>query len=611
MKRAFRLVLVAMVLGVLGLAPARHTTAATTPSLASLMPADTFSFVEIRTDDPANRLAAIEGFLRSANIPSDMLTSFDRALTQALGRPASFAKDIAPWLGNHVASGTYIPDTAIDSLFTRRPFTGTSFEAYFLLEVKDDAAADAFLKDVMASTNKSGAKLTPKPDQIGDSPATLYLDDKGAPTLARWKGYLAVGGPSVAHLVDTLKNKKPTLDADPNYRTVIGMLKPDNAVTMYLKAPITPPAYVVVLALLGPSIGNIFQNIVRNLTTPVANPTATPSPTPSPTPVPEVFELASLFRNLGASGLGFYGDAKTASIDFAFHINPDNLQKTFTLLKVPATVQLATPAKSISLQMADRISNKAVFVMIGSDLAQTVRNGLTLAQAGGKLIDLISGSQSSASSSVDAIYGQLQLNLKQLFDLDLNQDVLSWLGGDYALYTLRGPTGIQPGPGGLPFEQVLLVDSTDAAKTQNFLDKLNAGLGKLSGTAPVQGSTGLFSFQTGASSPGINYGLIKNTFVVGTSGGSTDAASAARGDGTLAQDAQWKAAIASLPKSYQNVWYVDMTRLGSWLNDATAQSRSPSDKQTAALVNLFQSAVLYSTDFGSGNSLTTITLFLK
>src|SRR5262245_49697832 len=359
MKRAFRLVLVAIVVGVLGLSPARHTSAASMPSLASLMPTGAFAFVEFRTDDPTSRLTAIEGFLRSANIPSEMLTSFDKALTQALGRPASFAKDIAPWLGDRVAMGMYVPDAMIDSMFTRRPLTGSQpTESLFLAEVKDDGAADAFLKEVVTSVTKTGPRMTARQDTVAGGTATLYVDDAGSPIMARWKGYLAVGGPPVARLLDSIKNKKPMLDADPSYRTVTGMLKPDNAGTLYLRAPISPPAYVVVLAFLGPAIGNIFQNIVRDLmTTPGPYPTATPSPTPTPTPAPEVFELLSLLKDLGASGLGFYGDSKSANIDFAFHINPDNLQKTFTLLKVPATVQLAAPAKSISLQMADRISN--------------------------------------------------------------------------------------------------------------------------------------------------------------------------------------------------------------------------------------------------------------
>jgi hypothetical protein len=609
--RALRFVLIALILIVLGVAPASRTIAATTPSLATLMPADVFIFAEFRTDDLTNRLAAIETFLGKANISSNIVSSFDRALTQAFGRPASLAKDVVPWLGDRIAMGMFVPDSMFDAVFTRRSLSsGSPAETLFLATVNDEAAADAFLKEVIASLGKSGPTVTTKSDTVAGNPATLYVDGSGGPIMMRWKGYLAVGGPPVAHLLDTMNNKKATLDADPSYRTVAGMLKPDNAATIYVRAPFSPPGYVVFLALMGPAIGNIFENIVRDLRmTPGPNPTATPTPTPTPTPAPALFELASTFRNLGVSAMGFYGDAKTASVDFAFHVNPDNLQKTFTLLKVPATVQLAAPAKSISLQMADRISNKAIFVAIGSDLAQLTRNGLVLAQVVQKLLVVVGGVPSS--SSVEASYAQAQATLKQLFELDLDKDVFSWMGGDFALYSMRAPASTAPAPGALPFDQVLLVDATDSAKAQSFLDKLNTGIGKLGGASPTQGSSGLFTFQMSPSAPGIGYGLIKNTFVLGTSGGSADAASAVRGDGTLTSSPDWKEATAALPKAYQHVWYVNMAQLGAWLQELATQSRSSSDQQTATLVGQFKSAILYSTDLGGGSSLTTLTLFMK
>src|SRR5438445_7970458 len=102
----------------------------------------------------------------------------------------------------------YVPDTALDSMFTRHVYTGSPLEVYFLADVKDDAAADAFLKEVI----KTGPKLTSKDDTLAGVPATLFLDDKNVPVLARWKGYIALGTPSMAHFLDSLNTKKATLD---------------------------------------------------------------------------------------------------------------------------------------------------------------------------------------------------------------------------------------------------------------------------------------------------------------------------------------------------------------------------------------------------------------
>jgi hypothetical protein len=98
---------------------------------------------------------------------------------------------------------------------------------------------------------------------------------------------------------------------------------------------------------------------------------------------------------------------------------------------------------------------------------------------------------------------------------------------------------------------------------------------------------------------------------VSNSSGLTAAANAARGDGTLASDANWKDATALLPESYQHIWYVDMTKLGAALRDFTSQNGSSGDQRTVAVINLFKSMILYSTDLGGGSSLTTVVLTLQ
>src|SRR5262249_31356553 len=162
-------------------------------------------------------------------------------------------------------------------------------------------------------------------------------------------------------------------------------LKPNNIAVTYTNTPMSPISYVVLLSLLGPSIGNIFQNIVRSLETPGPNPTDTPTPTPTPTPLPQSMDVANTILDTGATAVGLYGDAHSISTDWAFYVKPDSPQKLLTLLKVQAQVDLKEPAKTISLHMADQISSKAVFVILGSDLSTMTKNAITLTRMGAAL----------------------------------------------------------------------------------------------------------------------------------------------------------------------------------------------------------------------------------
>jgi hypothetical protein len=279
--------------------------------------------------------------------------------------------------------------------------------------------------------------------------------------------------------------------------------------------------------------------------TPGAVPTATPSPTPTPTPAPELFQLASTFKNLGATGIGIYGDAKTISMDVAFYVDPAGLQKVFNLIKMPVEVQLQAPAKSISLRQADQISNQALFVAIGSDLAQWFKNGLTLARGVAKLVDLMSGSSSSSASGLESGYAMLESSLKQMYGVDLNTDILSWLGGEFAFYATFD-VGVATRS---PFNAVMLIRATNTQKATTFVTKFNSAMMKLSGSSTTSPSDGLFtipaaSLATGSAmsttGPTIGYGLIKDTLLITTGEGLSAAANAVRGDGTLSSDADLK-----------------------------------------------------------------------
>src|SRR5262249_35837509 len=108
--------LIALVSAFVNMSP-RPSLAATSPSLATLMPADTFSFTEINTSDLPNRVKDFQGLLARVGIPATLVNDLNKSLTTSLGRPASVEKDIYPWLGDRIGIGVYVPSSVFEALF--------------------------------------------------------------------------------------------------------------------------------------------------------------------------------------------------------------------------------------------------------------------------------------------------------------------------------------------------------------------------------------------------------------------------------------------------------------------------------------------------------------
>ncbi|MEP7288570.1 MAG: DUF3352 domain-containing protein [Chloroflexota bacterium] len=623
----FILLIIAMV-SMVGTTPMNRTKA-TPLSLAAMMPADMSAYAELRTSDMPSTLVIISSLLKKTNLPfpPNLFSDVDRSMSQAFGRTASVEQDVLPWVGESAAIGLYVPEKLIDYGLTGRqyPASDPQPDVLILATVKDETAADAFVQGLITAGSQPDHKLTASLDKIGTDTVIVYSDDKDDAVMARWKGYLAFGSHAVSRLLDTLKNHKPTLADNPSYQKVTGMLKPNNLVTVYYRSLLISGA---ALALTGPAIGNIFDNIVAGLQTPLGVPTATPTPTPTPTPAPETLALADAFKNLGATAIGGYGDTKMLSLDVASYVDPANLTKVFALLKIPADVQVETPAPPISIKLADRIPDTALAVIIGSNLAQLIQNGRAAANAVVKFNNLISRQPNSSTpdmNSIEATYGQIEGTLKLGFDLDLSKDVLGWLDGEFALYMTYNPNSDLSSGGSWPFDNSLLIDTangTDAANAENFLTKLNKGLPGMGVTLPVRVTRRLYIYNPtkDGTGPTIGYGLVKNGFVVSTGSGlklTANSAKAMQGDvtmdgtiGALAADANWQDTIALLPKAYQHVWYVNLQQLGETLKAAGSQG-NPSTQQVEDLVAVFKSALMYSTDFGGGSSMTTFALLFK
>jgi hypothetical protein len=88
----------------------------------------------------------------------------------------------------------------------------------------------------------------------------------------------------------------------------------------------------------------------------------------------------------------------------------------------------------------------------------------------------------AAKPETQQVFTQMRQSFTQSTQLDLDKDVFSWMGGEYALGLMPTSTGITAQAG---FGGGLTIDSTDRATTDNTMTKL-ANLAKASGVSVEQ-----------------------------------------------------------------------------------------------------------------------------
>ncbi|MHB8627812.1 MAG: DUF3352 domain-containing protein [Aggregatilineales bacterium] len=597
MKRILSLALiVAVAFSAIGLAS--HPAAAqSSSSPAMLMPADTAVYAEVNTGKLTDSINMIVGILNKAGLPVTADQAFnhiDQGLTQALQHKVSFQTDIQPWLGDRAAFGIEINDAMIQN-----PSAKTQPPVLAIVNVKDDAAADKFLTDTLNSIQQKGVSFTKTTDQVNGQTATLYANEFFKVTLAHLPGELALGTTAaINNMLDVVKNNKPTLGADAKFQKTMALLKPDSNFTLF----VSPSA--LKLAAAG------YINAMRSFN--FGSLTGTPMPTPP--------ALSNLMQQLNVLDvyngivLGLRASGKTFAFDLGESYDPAKLSTFASQYGFSAADMTLQP---LSGKLAAQIPSKAVGVLIGSNLGhfyQLFRKELNAFSA----MPTMSARQKQQFDQIQRGLAQFEQALKSNFNLDIDQDVLSWLGGDFGLYSVLNPNGDMAtlSHGQFPFDTVLIVSASDSAKAQSFVDKLNAGLPKL-GITPATAGTGLYTLPVGKQVK-LGYGVSNGAFLLTTSGTLNLASAATAGTDSLSSGSTpWKNATANLPSNVTELGFLDLSQIGSYIQGITAahaSNTSNADQGTRmglALFNEFESALFYSTAPDTGSAVASFQLNLK
>jgi hypothetical protein len=597
LKRTFSIVvLVAIAFALVGIAPVPTEAQATNWPNANLLPAETALYFDIRFADYEKTLKFVLDTIEkvTGTRPANIYDQLNQGL-QVLGREVTVEKDILPWIGDHITVAMVITDEQLKQFETDRASAMLALSnpnILALVAVKNDAAASKFIEEAIA---KAPAALQTTTDTIGANKATIYKESgpcesrKNCGTLVVTKGFIA-GGTSGAidNLLTSLKTKKATLAQNANFEKMMKTLKPNNLFTLY----IAPRLFQLQIAM--------TQAMMRSMPSILATQPAGGAATPDAS-AQNMELLKAALGAINGTAMGAYMDNKVLGLDFVQSVNMEALIKLYKDLGLSENVLKNLTPKAIESKLASQIPAKALAAVISSGLPQLyegLKEGLSIS---GKMMEGMMPGMGRMPrggmpdfQDIQRGFEQFEAALKVAFDLDLRQDVFSWMSGEFALYMLYNPGGsLAKMPNGQtwPFDHTLLFQTSDAAKTKSFLTKLNAGIEKTAKLKPTSAGQDLYQVEP-SNGPAIAYGLVGNTFLVTTGSGLSATSAAIKGDGVMSNDAAWKKALTTMIKPTSQVWFINFTQITPLVKSIVAlqNDQRASTKQGLAFLDLLESA---------------------
>lgn len=586
MKRILTLALMVVVAFTAIGIPSHPAAAQTATSPATMMPADTAFYAEVNTGKLNDVITMFAGILSKAGVPltaDQVYSSIDQALSQALKHNVSFQTDIQSWLGDRAGVGVEITPAMLQGS------SGASQPPVLaIVNVKDDARADKFLGDTLNTIQQMGVSFTKSSDHVNNQLVTLYANQFLNLTLAHLPGELALGTtPAVNTMLDDLKNNQPTLGADPKFQKTMALLSSDSDISLFLNPAVIKAGLSAYMAAFSSSFGSL-------------------SGTPAPAASNNMQQALNVLDAYNGLAMDLRAANKTLAVDVATSFDSAKLASAMSAFGFSSA---ATQMQPLSGKLPAQIPSNATFFFSSSNLARIYATIQAEISAMSKQPNL-SARQKQQIAQMQQRLTQFEQGLKSAFNLDLAQDVLSWLGGDYGVYGVLDPnsdlSSITHQP--FPLDIVLIVSASDVTKAQSFVDKLNAGL-KARGLTATAAGTGLYTLTVPSAKGAVKlgYGVSNGAFLLTTAGALAAASAATGGTNTLStSNTSWKNATASLPSGVTALGFVDLSQIGTFVQGMMAAQSSSSGNQdtriAGALFNEFESVLFYSATAGDGSA---------
>ncbi|WP_310483426.1 DUF3352 domain-containing protein [Chamaesiphon sp. VAR_48_metabat_403] len=172
----------------------------------------------------------------------------------------------------------------------------------------------------------------------------------------------------------------------------------------------------------------------------------------------------------------------------------------------------------------------------------------------------------AAQPTTQQAFNQMRQSFTQSTQLDLDKDVMSWMGGDYTMGMMPVSTGITAAAG---FGGVLTIDSTDRAVTDSTMTKLT-NLAKGSGLTvePRQvGSAQVFDIKAPAGQGTLfSYGWLSDkSLSIAVGDGLMDKIATRSGE-SIERAANFTTAMGAMPSQKQSYAYIDIEKVYGLVN---------------------------------------------
>jgi hypothetical protein len=529
-------------------------------ALADYFPTDTVLYANVRTADlrtNIDTLMALAGKLGGAPMP-DAFQQLDAGLTQFLGRSASLEKDVLPWLGDHVGIGFILSDADMNSLTTLMSGGGQNAKIVAVVEITDQAAGDAFLKETMTRVQTMDPVMKTNEMQVGGGTATVYAS--ATYSILQAEGFLAIGTPAgITELVNVANTKPATLAADTGFVTTMGLLQPDNLSNLYISPRLYDGVFQLVGMMMGSSSGSAGQQMQA---------------------------LKNVFTAINGQAYGIHLDSKTLRLDVVQSFDGARLKTALQgVYGTSGTISsLARPA--LSATWADKVPGNALLtVALSGGLSEIYQQVKDYVSNASLLMGPAQASQAAKS------FDQIEAMSKAMLDLDLQADVFSWMTGEVVFYVTYNPNSVLNTPtssssSAMPFDFTFLIKTGDPQKTTSFIQKLNTALPKMGGVTIKDMGDGFYTLGPKSGDGYYSYGLSSDTFVLTTSSGLAGTTAALKGTNALSASGAWTNARQGAPADSFAVGYVSMEQLVSTISAMTPANSTSSQSTQQMLTSL-------------------------
>jgi hypothetical protein len=410
-------------------------------SLSRYLPADVFAYANMRVDDAY--IDMLDGLLKRASdkLPQPAQTTLRSTLEAALKQAGyDYTQDIRSWLGDRLAVG-FGP---IDVLLDKDPKNDVNVPLVVAIDVTDQAKAESFVDGLLKKGNLS--ETLPK---TAEGAFTVYrsLLPTVPISVAVGKDVLLIGTQTG---IQAATGTGARLADDADFKATFGLL--------------TASAYDLLV---------------------YANPTplAALAEKMLPASSPQAAQMQAILAAIGPVAIGgTVLDGRSYVLDVA--------TKRGDLSKLEALGYSVQNPAPIDLGFAANIPANVSLYSQGKDLKSTYDLLMKNLQAA------LASQQGAGKSMGEGLTNAVAV-LKAATGLDLEQDVLSWMTGDYGMFVSYAPaapgapslfrTMIDPqSPASLEGIDVgLVIQAADAGKAKAFADKLGAFVQKALAQAPM------------------------------------------------------------------------------------------------------------------------------